>query len=67
MRVNRFLLLLPAMLAACSGSPKDQRACPAVGIVHDLKQFADFGRSEKPSRHEFVAAARMDSVLGDCH
>lgn len=64
MRRYGLILLLP-LLAACS-STKEQPACPAVAVVHDLQQYADFGRSEKPVRAEFVAAARLDGVQGDC-
>lgn len=59
------LLLVVPLLAACTSS-REQQSCPAVGILRDLQQYADFGRAEKPSRAEFVAAARLDGVQADC-
>lgn len=60
------LIVLLPLLAACASSPKDAQTCPSVAVVRDLHQFADFGRAEKPTRTEFVAAARLDGVRGDC-
>lgn len=60
-----FLVILP-LLAGCASSSDEQPACPSVAIVRDLHQYADFGRAEKPARGEFVAAARLDGVQGDC-
>jgi hypothetical protein len=60
------LIALLPLLAACASNPKDEQTCPSVAVVRDLHQFADFGRAEKPARAEFVAAARLDGVRGDC-
>jgi hypothetical protein len=62
---NLILLSLSLSLAACAGQTPS--ICPQIAAVHDLAQLADFGRSEKPVRTEFVAAARIDHVLGACH
>ncbi len=60
------LIAMAPLLAACAGNSKEPSACPSVAIVRDLHQYADFGRAEKPTRSEFVAAARLDGVQGDC-
>ena len=67
--VRRGLVLGSAvmLLTSCAGSSKLPAACPSVAIAHDLKQATDFGREEQPVYSALVAAARMDSAIGDCH
>lgn len=62
---NSLTLVLPLLLAAC-GSDKAAHACPQVAAVRELAQITDFGRDETLGLNSMVAAAKIDSIDGDC-
>lgn len=68
MKAKTLFLLLPLLAAGCAGDKGSgaARSCPQAAAVRDLVQLADFGRAEKPSQAEFVAAGRIESVQSVC-
>lgn len=66
MKRRSALLALALVLASCSSSPKDPRACPRLGVIADAAELVRYRAGDGRDLTDQLFSARLGDVVGSC-